>query len=176
MRDVNRHPWVEGNLVVSRGLLDRVDDEAVRAYARDEESCGFLVGPSADPCRVDVLVPMVNRANALHRLDPESYPRTGRTYFDIDSMKFEAAIRRGEMDGRPIKVLYHSHLDAGAYFSATDAEVAKMGQGEPPWDLAYLVTNVTRGRVDDRKLFVWDPATRSFLESGLHVRDGDEGG
>ena len=112
---------------------------------------------------------MVNRANALHRLDPESYPRTGRTYFDIDSMKFEAAIRRGTAEGRPVKVLYHSHLDAGAYFSATDSEVAKMGQGEPPWDLAYLVTSVRAGRVDDRKLFVWDPGSGSFVESRFEV-------
>jgi [CysO sulfur-carrier protein]-S-L-cysteine hydrolase len=171
MRDVNKHPWILGNLVVDRAVLDRVDDEALRAYARDEESCGFLVGPAGDARRVDAIVPMVNRANALHRLDPESYPRTGRMYFDIDSMKFEGAIRRGEAEGRPIKVLYHSHLDAGAYFSATDAEVAKMGQGEPPWDLAYLVTSVALGRVDDRKLFVWHPGSRAFLESPLEVRD-----
>jgi proteasome lid subunit RPN8/RPN11 len=112
---------------------------------------------------------MINRANALHRLDPEQYPRTGRTYFDIDSMKFEGAIRRGETEGRPVKVLYHSHLDVGAYFSPTDAEVAKMGQGEPPWDLAYLVTSIRKGAVDDRKLFVWDPQARSFVESRLEV-------
>jgi proteasome lid subunit RPN8/RPN11 len=115
---------------------------------------------------------MVNRANALHRLDPESYPRTGRTYFDIDSMKFEGAIRRQEAEGRPVKVLYHSHLDVGAYFSPTDAEVAKMGQGEPPWDLAYLVTSVRVGTVDDRKLFVWDKGTRTFVESPLEVEEG----
>lgn len=176
MRDVSKHPWAEGDLIVSRGVLDRVDEEARRSYARDEESCGFLVGPSADARRIDGIVPMTNRANALHRLDPESYPRTGRTYFDIDSMKFEAAIRRGEADGHPVKVLYHSHLDAGAYFSTTDAEVAKMGQGEPPWDLAYLVTSVVGGRVDDRKLFVWDPIERGFVESRLEVRESDEGG
>lgn len=169
MRDVKKHPWVTGNLVVGAGLLAEVDEEARRAYARDEESCGFLVGPAADGRRLDGLVPMVNRANALHRLDPERYPRTGRTYFDIDSMKFEGAIRRGEAEGRPVKVLYHSHLDVGAYFSPTDAEVAKMGQGEPPWDLAYLVTSVRKGEVDDRKLFVWDPAARNFLESRLEV-------
>jgi proteasome lid subunit RPN8/RPN11 len=176
MRDVRKHPWAEGNLVVSRTVLDRVDEEARQAYAKDEESCGFLVGPFAVARRIDGVVPMVNRANALHRLDPESYPRTGRTYFDIDSMKFEAAIRRGEADDRPVKVLYHSHLDVGAYFSATDADVAKMGQGEPPWDLAYLVTSVVGGRVDDRKLFVWEPLQRSFVESRLEVREGDEGG
>ena len=175
MRDVKRHPWAEGNLVIVRSVLDRVDDEARRAYRGDEESCGFLTGPSIDAPRVDGIVPMVNRANALHRLDPETYPRTGRTYFDIDSMKFDGALVRGEAEGRPVKVLYHSHLDAGAYFSATDAQVAKMGQDEPPWDLAYLVTSVVAGNVDDRKLFVWDSATGGFLESPLTVLEGDAG-
>jgi proteasome lid subunit RPN8/RPN11 len=172
MRDVKKHPWVEGDLVIAKSVLDHVSEEARRAYGRDEESCGFLVGPSGDGRRIDGIVPMVNRANALHRLDPEQYPRTGRTYFDIDSMKFEGAIRRGDAEGRPVKVLYHSHLDVGAYFSATDAEVAKMGQGEPPWDLAYLVTSVRGGQVDDRKLFVWDPAQKTFVETRLEVEEG----
>jgi [CysO sulfur-carrier protein]-S-L-cysteine hydrolase len=169
MRDLVRHPWASGDLVAPARLVADVDEEARRAYARDEESCGFLVGPAGEGRRLDGIVPMINRANALHRLDPEQYPRTGRTYFDIDSMKFEGAIRRGETEGRPVKVLYHSHLDVGAYFSPTDAEVAKMGQGEPPWDLAYLVTSVRQGVVDDRKLFVWDPAKSTFVESRLEV-------
>jgi [CysO sulfur-carrier protein]-S-L-cysteine hydrolase len=169
MRDAKKHPWVEGRLVVGRSVLDRVDEEARHTYAKDEESCGFLVGPAVDGRRVDGIVPMVNRANALHKLDPETFPRTARMYFDIDSMKFESAIRRGDVEGRPVKVLYHSHLDAGAYFSPTDAEVAKMGQGEPPWDLAYLVTSVRSAGVDDRKLFVWEPGTRSFVESPLDI-------
>ena len=175
MRDEKKHPWVTGNLVVSRAIVDRVDEEARKAYGRDEESCGFLVGPAGEARYVDGVVPMINRANALHRLDPETYPRTGRTYFDIDSMKFESAIARSESEARPVKVLYHSHLDAGAYFSATDAEVAKMGQGEPPWDLAYLVTSVLKGRVDARTLFVWSPEAKEFVESPLVVREGDEG-
>jgi [CysO sulfur-carrier protein]-S-L-cysteine hydrolase len=169
LRDARKRPWVEGNLVIVASVLARVEEEARRAYSKDEESCGFLVGPESEAKRLDGIVPMVNRANLLHRLDPQQYPRTGRTYFDIDSMKFENAIRRGEAEGRPVKVLYHSHLDAGAYFSATDAEVAKMGQGEPPWDLAYLVTSVRRGEVDDRKLFVWDSATQDFIPSVLEV-------
>jgi proteasome lid subunit RPN8/RPN11 len=169
MRNLNDHPWAAGNLVIARHVLDRVNEEARLAYGRDEESCGFLVGPAGDGARVDGVVPMVNRANALHRLDPESYPRTGRTYFDIDSMKFEREIRKGEQDGRPVKVLYHSHLDVGAYFSPTDAEVAKMGQGEPPWDLAYLVTSVRQGEVDDRKLFIWEASSRAFVESPFEV-------
>src|SRR5580698_9917321 len=166
-----RPVWAEGNLVIPREVLEQVNEEARRAYAREEESCGFLVGPAGAGRQLDGIVPMVNRANALHRLDPDQYPRTGRTYFDIDSMKFEGAIRRGAQEGRPVKVLYHSHLDVGAYFSATDAEVAKMGQGEPPWDLAYLVTSVRAGEVDDRKLFIWDPEKRVFVESRLEVEE-----
>jgi proteasome lid subunit RPN8/RPN11 len=171
MTNLKDHPWAAGNLVLTRAVLERVNEEARLAYGRDEESCGFLIGPSKDARRVDGVVPMVNRANALHRLDPESYPRTGRTYFDIDSMKFEREIRKGEREGRPVKVLYHSHLDVGAYFSPTDAEVAKMGQGEPPWDLAYLVTSVRGGKVDDRKLFVWDESMRGFVESPFEVEE-----
>jgi [CysO sulfur-carrier protein]-S-L-cysteine hydrolase len=171
MQDVTQHPWVTGHLLVPRRLLVQVDDQARAAYERDEESCGFLVGPASVGRRLDGIVPMVNRANALHRLDPDQYPRTGRTYFDIDSMKFEAAIQRGQAEGRPVKVLYHSHLDVGAYFSPTDAEVAKMGQDEPPWDLAYLVTSVRKGQVDDRKLFVWQAADGGFVESPLEVEE-----
>jgi proteasome lid subunit RPN8/RPN11 len=172
MSDPARPDWTLGELRVPRSVLEAVDDEARRAYAADEESCGFLVGPATDARAIDGIVPMVNRANKLHALDPEAYPRTGRMYFDIDSMKFDAAIRKGQAEGRPVKVLYHSHLDVGAYFSETDATVAKMGQGEPPWDLCYLVTSVRQGRVDDRKLFVWDPQRRAFIESPLEVVEG----
>ncbi len=68
-----------------------------------------------------------------------------------------------------MKVLYHSHLDVGAYFSDTDAAAAKMGGEEPAYDLAYLVTSVKAGGVDDHKLFVWRPDVRAFAESELRV-------
>jgi len=154
--DVAKHPWIKGDLRVARNVIERVDAEAVAAYGREEESCGLLLGPDADALLVDEIVPMENRANKLHRLDPETYPRTGRMYFDIDPLKFERAVRAGESNGRPVKVLYHSHLDVGAYFSET-------------YDLAYLVTSVRSGVVDDRKLFVWDGGARAFVETALTI-------
>ena len=66
-----------------------------------------------------------------------------------------------------MKVLYHSHLDVGAYFSETDAQAATMGGDVPAYDLAYLVTSVRAGVVDDRKLFVWDAERKSFVEAAL---------
>lgn len=169
MADATKHPWILGKLRIAKAVLDRVDEEARAAYGRDEESCGLLLGPASDPLVVDEAVPFENRANKLHRLDPETYPRTGRMYFDIDPMKFGRAVEAGEGNGRPVKVLYHSHLDVGAYFSETDAQAATMGGDEPTYDLAYLVTSVRAGAVDDRKLFIWDPGAKKFVETELAV-------
>jgi proteasome lid subunit RPN8/RPN11 len=159
------HAWIRGGLRLTRAVIDRVDEEAKRGFASDEESCGLLLGPSADPMLVDEVFPMENRANKLHALDPEQYPRTGRMYFDIDPLRFERAVRAGETSGRPVKVLYHSHLDVGAYFSETDAAAATMGGDAPTYPVAYLVTSIRGGVVDDRKLFVWDADTRRFVEA-----------
>lgn len=167
--DVTKHPWIRGGLTIRRDVMERVDEEARAAFGREEESCGLLVGPADQPLVVDAILPMENRANKLHRLDPETYPRTGRMYFDIDPLKVERFVEEGEGSGRPVKVLYHSHLDVGAYFSDTDAQAATMGGDAPSYDLAYLVTSIRAGVVDDRKLFVWDPAGKSFVEAGLTI-------
>lgn len=169
MRDPVKHPWILGRLRVTRAAIERVDEEARAHFARDEESCGVLVGPSSDALFLDEAIPFVNRAAKLHEIDPETYPRTARTYFDIDPLKFQRAVDAGEKSGRPVKVLYHSHLDVGAYFSETDAAAATMGGAEPTHDVAYLVTSVRGGAVDARALFVWDPEARAFVPSTLEV-------
>jgi len=169
MRDPAKHPWITGNLVIRKGLLDRVYAEARAGYGRDEESCGLLVGRAEEPLILDGIVPLENRANKLHAKDPEAYPRTGRMYFDINPMVFVREMREGEAAGRPVKVLYHSHLDAGAYFSETDAVTATMGGDEPAYDLAYLVTSIYAGEVREHELFVWSPAAHAFVPSKLHV-------
>lgn len=163
------HPWVLGDLTILRTAMDLVEAEAQRAFERDEECCGLLTGPAAEPRLVDAVKPMKNRAADLHRLDPETYPRTARQYFDLDPLAFERAVREGESAQRPVKVLYHSHLDVGAYFSDTDAEAAKMGGDAPAYDLCYLVLSVRAGVVDDHKLFVWNPARRAFVETSLTI-------
>ena len=172
MRDVAKHPWILGGLRITRAAIERVHEEARDAYGRDEESCGVLVGPASDAALCDVVVPFQNRAAKLHALDPVTYPRTARTYFDLDPLKFQRAVDAGERDGRPVKVLYHSHLDVGAYFSETDAAAATMGGTEPTHDVAYLVTSVIEGKVDRHELFVWDPEARAFAASAIEVLAG----
>jgi [CysO sulfur-carrier protein]-S-L-cysteine hydrolase len=169
MSDEAQHPWIRGGLRITRAVVDRADEEARQGYSRDEESCGLMVGPAADALLVDEIIPMENRANKLHRLDPALYPRTGRMYFDVDPLKFERSVHAGAASGRPVKVLYHSHLDVGAYFSETDATAATMGGDAPAYPLAYLVTSVRAGEVDDRKLFIWDGDKCAFVESMLTI-------
>jgi proteasome lid subunit RPN8/RPN11 len=102
-------------------------------------------------------------------MDPEGYPRTGRTYFLIDPMKFARAVTAGVASKRPVKVIYHSHLDVGAYFSETDAAAATMGGDSPTYDVFYLVTSVRAGVVDDHKMFRWSPETKGFVETGMTI-------
>lgn len=170
---------------MTRLALAAVEEDARAGYLRDEEACGYLCGPAAEPLLVDEQVRMENTASKLHAIDPERYFRTARSFFDFNGKRFADAVERGAKAGRPVKVLYHSHLDAGAYFSPTDA--AMMSGGEPPaeeggpitmgpgpaFPLAFLVTSVRGGEagpvVDDHRLFVWDgeafvPSTFSIID------------
>ena len=174
-------PWLTKEGVrITRAALSAVEEDAIRGYALDEEACGYLKGPAGD-ARCDEHVRMINVANKLHAIDPETYFRTARMYFAFNEKKFDDAVKQGVIDGRPVKVLYHSHLDAGAYFSPTDAAV--MSMGEPPaveggpyslgpgpaWPLAFLVTSVRDGKVDAHGMFVWDGA--AFAATPLIVEE-----
>jgi proteasome lid subunit RPN8/RPN11 len=115
---------------------------------------------------VDRAVELENLANKYHKADPEGHPRTGHDYFKINALKFERAIREGLEGGRPVKVFFHSHLDCGAYFSAEDAASMTMGgTGDPSFELSYLVTAVDKGEVTAHKLFIWDAASKTFVEA-----------
>jgi proteasome lid subunit RPN8/RPN11 len=164
--------WVRGGLRLVRAALDRVEQAAVGAYARDEEACGYLVGPGADPLLCDEAVELENLANKYHAVDPEAHPRTGREYFKVNSLKFERAIETGSSVGRPVKVFFHSHLDCGAYFSAEDAASMTLdGTRDPAYALCYLVTAVDAGEVTAHKLFIWEAESRSFVESAFSTVD-----
>lgn len=155
---------LDGAVHIARAVIDRVAEHARKSYEDDEEACGYLTGPASAPLVCDESVELKNLANRYHQIDPETYPRTGRTYFMLDPLKFAKAVAQGQESGRPVRVLYHSHLDVGAYFSETDAAAATMGGDRPSYEgLLYLVTSVRSGTVDDHKLFRWDDAARGFV-------------
>jgi [CysO sulfur-carrier protein]-S-L-cysteine hydrolase len=158
---------------VTRTVLEQISEHARTSYAKDEEACGYLTGPRDADRFCDEAVPLANLANRYHAMDPETYPRTGRTYFLIDPLKFARAVQTSADSGRPLRVLYHSHLDVGAYFSETDAAAATMGGDKPSYEgIVYLVTSIRQGVVDDHKLFTWDYETKTFVEIPVEIVSG----
>jgi [CysO sulfur-carrier protein]-S-L-cysteine hydrolase len=162
--------WIHGNLRIERNALAVVEAAAVAAYSRDEEACGYITGPESDALLCSDAIELENLANKYHAIDPAGHPRTGREYFKINSLKFEKALNAGADVQKPVKVFFHSHLDCGAYFSQEDAaSMTNGGKGDPAYALSYLVTAVDEGKVTAHKLFVWQPSTRTFVESPFTI-------
>jgi proteasome lid subunit RPN8/RPN11 len=148
----SKHPWLEGDLVISREVLAEVDAHAVAEYPN--ESCGFLTGPASQPKRVDRALRARNMADRYHQADPETFPRTAKTFYIIDARVIYTTFEQGEASGQPVKVIYHSHTDVGAYFSRED-QAAAAPDGVLSYPVTYLVTSVRDGVVDDHKLFTY---------------------
>jgi len=159
-------PWTRGSLRIDRELLAGIEAHAVEEYP--SECCGFAAGPAADIALLDEVTREENEADKYHRLDPERFPRTSKMYFKINELRAARSFEAGEKAGRPIKVIYHSHCDAGAYFSKEDAATFAI-EGQLMWPCAFLVVSVVEGAVVDRKLWVHRPGTESFDESDLDI-------
>jgi proteasome lid subunit RPN8/RPN11 len=160
-------PWIAGDLVISRAVMAELEAHALAAYP--SECCGFVSGPAEQPALLDAYVREENEADKYHKLDPETFPRTSRTYFKINELRAAKAFDAGDKVGRPIKVIYHSHCDAGAYFSQEDAATFA-SENQLMWPCAFIVVSVQDGKFAERKLWVHVPGTNDFRESSLTVR------
>lgn len=178
-------PWTAGNIRIARSAIEALERDVIARYGTGEEACGYLAGPADDGLLCDETVSLPNLADKLHALDPEAFFRTARTFFAFNEKKFDDAVRRGRAERRPVKVLYHSHLDTGAYFSETDASVLSFGQPPaeeggpstlgpgPQWPLAFLVTSVVDAspapRIAEHRSFIWNGD--AFVEAPFSVVD-----
>jgi proteasome lid subunit RPN8/RPN11 len=160
-------PWIKGNLAIDRAVLEGIQAHARQTYP--SECCGFASGPATDVAIVNAAVREVNEADKYHKLDPITFPRTSTTYFKINELRAAKAFDQGEKTGQPIKVIYHSHCDAGAYFSQEDAATFASDK-LLMWPCAFIVVSVIKGQVVDTKLHVHVPGTNGFAESSLTVR------
>jgi [CysO sulfur-carrier protein]-S-L-cysteine hydrolase len=160
------HPWIEGDLRIPAAVMAELEAEALARYP--SEACGFVLGPASEPSLLDEAVVEVNEADKYHRLDPETFPRTSKTYFKLNELRAAKRFAEGEASGRPVKVIFHSHCDAGAYFSAEDAYTFA-SEGQLMWPCAFIVVSVMDGAVADRKLWVHVPGTDDFRESTLEI-------
>jgi proteasome lid subunit RPN8/RPN11 len=149
-------------------ILTPEELESVRAQAVQEypfESCGVIMSRGGERrllrCR--------NAQNELHARDPQRYPRDARTAYYIDPKDL---LRIGDLErqGFGVAVIYHSHIDAGAYFSETDRRQALV-DGQPTYPgTTYVVVAVHDGRAGDARAFGWDAARGDFSEVPLESR------
>jgi [CysO sulfur-carrier protein]-S-L-cysteine hydrolase len=136
-----------------------VHAEARRAFPA--ECCGFLVGPKGGD-HVTRARPCANVAGIeAHPTAPE---RGAETAYVITGADLLALVR--SLDGaEPARIIYHSHPNGRAYFSATDEAVAKDPWGEGPmYPVQQLVVGVDAGGVTEARLFDWDAAGGRFVE------------
>jgi proteasome lid subunit RPN8/RPN11 len=138
------------------------------AHARRDypnECCGIVFGPKGGPL-AERAVACVNTQNDLHAMDPVANPRDAARAYNLgasDLFKLSKSLR-GET---PAKIIYHSHVDVGAYFSDTDQAAAVM-DGEPSYPVEYVVIDVQADRVGGAAQFAWDAAERRYVEVGRY--------
>ena len=64
--------------------MQELHQHALECYPN--ECCGFISGPVAEPKLLTGSAREVNEADKFHKLDPETFPRTARTYFKINEL------------------------------------------------------------------------------------------
>lgn len=138
------------------------------AHARRDypnECCGIVFGPKDGPL-ADRAVPCANIQNQLHEEDPVTHTRDARTAYNLaagDIFKLQKSLRGDS----PAKIVYHSHVEVGAYFSETDQTAAQM-EGEPSYPVEYVVIDVRADGVGGAAQFAWDPASQRYVEIGRY--------
>jgi proteasome lid subunit RPN8/RPN11 len=145
---------------VTRAVLD-----AIYAHAREgypEEVCGFIIdggdgGDGGEARRCE------NRQNALHAEDPEHFPRDARTAYNLGA-KDLFFLDRSLRGDRPVRAIYHSHVEVGAYFSDEDVRAAAP-DGEPLYPVDYLVVDVRADGVRGAKLYRWHDGRFAEVEA-----------
>lgn len=160
-------PWIAGNLTIDAKVMADIEAHALACYP--SECCGFVSGPASNAPLLSGSVREENEADKYHKLDPETFPRTSATYFKINELRAARAFEQGEKSGQPIKVIYHSHCDTGAYFSAEDAATFAT-DNTLMWPCAFIVVSVVEGKIADHKLWVHKPGTNDFVASSLTIQ------
>jgi proteasome lid subunit RPN8/RPN11 len=157
---------------VTQAKIRRASFDAIVAQAEREfphECCGFIIGDTA----TEEVRPIANIQNRKHAEDPAAFPRDARTAFLMEPKEHLAVL--DELDRRKLalRVVYHSHPDHDAYFSATDrAQACSFDPDEPDYpDTAYIVMSVRGGKFVRAAAFVWDTAKKEFAETALDVED-----
>ena len=138
---------------LARDLALEVFSHACESYP--EECCGLLLGPPGGaPLEVIRCTNVQNQRLARGESDLDA-----RRAFWIDEVELHRALRDADAREHVLRVVYHSHIDTGAYLSHTDLQGALGPDGMPLYTgAAQLVVAVSEAVVREAALYEWDAA------------------
>lgn len=143
-------------------FLQQILLQAEQDYPR--ETCGILTGPKESKRMVTAVYPCQNVQDEYHTQDPVSFPRTARSAYFIAPKELLQIERHNRENGHEIRIIYHSHVDTGAYFSEEDQRMA-LAEGRPAYPgVSYLVISVRQGKAREAVLFEWGDKKKSFFQ------------
>ena len=133
------------------------------------ECCGFVIGDSSGDSATEEVRPITNIQNRKHAEDPGAFPRDARTAFLMEPREHLAVMNEVDRRKLALRVVYHSHPDHDAYFSATDrAQACSFDPSEPDYpDTIYIVMSIRSGKFVNAAAFAWDAEKKEFGEIAL---------
>lgn len=136
-------------LAVPARVLAELQEHARETHP--EECCGLILGRQAG--ELERVVRCRNEMTRLHRQAPQDYPRDGREAFHMNEADVLHAQKLADAQGLRVTGVYHSHADAGPYFSTLDQEFATQ-PGFPFPEAHHIVISVLEGLVKEVAAFV----------------------
>lgn len=115
-----------------------------------EECCGLVTGPT--PGTYENVHRCRNDMTRLHQQDRAAFPRDGRMAFHMSEADYLRVQRIADEAGQVVTAVFHSHADAGAYFSEMDQDFARQPAFPFP-DAHHIVISVVDGLVRESAVF-----------------------
>lgn len=135
---------------------------AAYAHARatfPAECCGYFVGPRDGDAVAAIVACRNAQEDGEHPTHPERTAETGFVIAGAELFTFA----RGFACDTPPRIVYHSHTNGRAYFSAVDHENAIV-HGHPAYPVQHLVIGVTGDGLTECAQFAWSAHVADFVE------------
>ena len=142
---------------------------AIYAHARRDypnECCGIVFGPRGQRVADRVLV-CENIQDRLRAEEPARFMRGARTGYNLDVSDI-VTLKESLRGASPARIVYHSHVDVGAYFSGAD-QAGALVDGRPVYPIEYVVIDVRGDGPSGARQFAWNLGQGRFVEVGAYA-------
>ncbi|NUT51143.1 MAG: hypothetical protein HOV94_28135 [Saccharothrix sp.] len=138
--------------LLTESALDRIYRHSVESYPA--EACGFVRGAGVTQC--------ANVIDQLTRERPDHFTRQSTTGYAFGVADLRELSESFDGDD-PVRIIYHSHPDVGAYFSNEDQRHAVF-EGMPVYPVRHLVVDATATGVRGARLFDFSAEQGRYVE------------